>query len=91
MRCEESFITIKHIWHSYLVLSLGNYAYETPTETGLNRAADTTCMRRDRCGILGPMPREFASPRVSSGSLFRCLPELIKRGFQCEVSPTLYA
>jgi len=36
MECEESFITMKLIWHSYLVLSLGNCAYETPTETGLS-------------------------------------------------------
>jgi len=36
MRCEESFITMKPIWYSYLVLSLGIYAHETPTETDLN-------------------------------------------------------
>ena len=35
MGCEESFITMKSIWCSYLVLSLGNRAHETPTETGL--------------------------------------------------------
>ena len=35
MECEESFITMKLIWHSYLVLSLGIYVHETPTETGL--------------------------------------------------------
>ena len=32
---EESFITMKLIWHSYLVFSVGNYDHETPTETGL--------------------------------------------------------
>ena len=35
MGCEESFITIKPIWHSYLIPSLNNYAHKTPTETGL--------------------------------------------------------
>ena len=35
MGCEESFITMKSIWHSYLVLSLGNCVHETLTETGL--------------------------------------------------------
>ena len=35
MGCEESFITMKPIWHSYLVLSLDNCVHETPTETGL--------------------------------------------------------
>ena len=30
MEREESFITMKLIWHSYLILSLGNYAHETP-------------------------------------------------------------
>jgi len=35
MRCEESFITMKFIWHGYLVLSLNNCAHETSTETGL--------------------------------------------------------
>ena len=34
MGCEKSFITIKFIWHSYLILSLDNCAHETPTETG---------------------------------------------------------
>ena len=33
--CGESFITIKPIWHNYLVFSLDNYAHETPTEIGL--------------------------------------------------------
>ena len=35
MKCEESFITMKLIWHGYLVLSLGICVYESPTETGL--------------------------------------------------------
>ena len=35
MGYEKSFITIKFIQHSYLVLSLGNYAHKTPTEIGL--------------------------------------------------------
>jgi len=39
MGCEESFITMKFIWHSYLVLSLGNRAHETSTETGLSPKA----------------------------------------------------
>ena len=33
--CEESFITIKLVWHGYLVLSLDICVHETPTETGL--------------------------------------------------------
>ena len=39
MGCEESFITMKLIWHDYLVSSLDICAHETPTETGL---ADST-------------------------------------------------
>ena len=35
MGCEENFITMKLIWHGYLILSLGIYVYETLTETGL--------------------------------------------------------
>ena len=37
MGCEESFISIKHIWHSYLIPSLSNYAMKLHTETGLPR------------------------------------------------------
>ena len=33
MVCEKSFITIKLIWHGYLVLSLSICAHKTPTET----------------------------------------------------------
>ena len=47
MGCEESFITMKFIWHSYLVLSLGIYTHETPTETGL------TCPSRHHGGMFG--------------------------------------
>ena len=36
MRCEESFITIKLIWHNDLVLSLTNCAHETPTQGSPN-------------------------------------------------------
>ena len=35
MGCEESFITMKLIWHGYLVPSLDICVYETSTETGL--------------------------------------------------------
>jgi len=35
MVCEERFITIKPIWHSYLVLSLDNCAHKIFTETDL--------------------------------------------------------
>ena len=35
MECEESFITIKLIWHSYLVLSLDNGVHKTSTDTDL--------------------------------------------------------
>jgi hypothetical protein len=35
MGCEESFITMKLHWHSYLVFNLGSRAHETCTETGL--------------------------------------------------------
>jgi hypothetical protein len=34
-RREESFITMKLIWHGYLISSLNIYVYETPTETSL--------------------------------------------------------
>ena len=40
MECEESFITMKLIWYSYLVFSLGSCAYETPTDTGLSARLD---------------------------------------------------
>ena len=36
MRCEKSFITIKLIWHGYLVHSLSICAHKIPTETGLS-------------------------------------------------------
>ena len=32
---EESFITMKLIWYSYIVSGLDNYAHKTSTETGL--------------------------------------------------------
>ena len=35
MKYDESFITLKLILHDYLIFSLGNCVYETPTETGL--------------------------------------------------------
>ena len=35
MECEENFITMKLIWHNYLVFSLGNCVHKTPTETDL--------------------------------------------------------
>ena len=35
MECEESFITMKFIWHGYLVSSLGICVHETHIETGL--------------------------------------------------------
>ena len=35
MGCEESFITMKLIWHSYLVPSLDNYTIKLCTETSL--------------------------------------------------------
>ena len=37
MRCDESFITMKLIWHGYLVSSIGICVHETPTETGLRQ------------------------------------------------------
>ena len=37
MGCEKSFITMKLIWHSYLVLIVGNCVHETPTETVLEQ------------------------------------------------------
>ena len=36
MGCEESFITMKLIWHNYLVPNLGNYAHETPLRLALS-------------------------------------------------------
>jgi len=35
MGCKESFITMKLIWHGYLIPSLGIYVHETHTETDL--------------------------------------------------------
>ena len=40
---EETFITIKLIWHSYLVLSLGNYDNKTLNETSLT-SSKTWCL-----------------------------------------------
>ena len=37
MGCDESFITMKLIWHGYLVLSLGICAHKTPIENGLRK------------------------------------------------------
>jgi len=37
MECEESFITIKLIWHSYLVLILSNCTNKLCTETDLRK------------------------------------------------------
>jgi len=37
MGCEESFITMKLIWHGYLVPSLGNWAMKLCMETGLKQ------------------------------------------------------
>ena len=48
MGCEESFITIKLIWHSFLVLSLDNCIHETPIETGLS-AWQPPVIGRDAC------------------------------------------
>ena len=45
MGCEESFITMKLIWHSYLVSSLVNCAHETPTETDLNDLTDDAVVK----------------------------------------------
>ena len=39
MVCGESFITIKLIWHDYLVPSLDICVHETPTETNLSSLA----------------------------------------------------
>ena len=39
MEYEESFITIKLIWHGYLVLGLGTCVHETLTETGYAKLA----------------------------------------------------
>ena len=45
MECEESFITMKLIWHGYLVLSLGICVYKSPTETGLRDQKNSmTCI-----------------------------------------------
>ena len=38
MRREESFIAMKLIWHGYLILNLGIFAYETSIETGIKFA-----------------------------------------------------
>ena len=35
MGYEESYITMKLIWHSYLILNLGIFAHETSIETSL--------------------------------------------------------
>ena len=42
MGCEESFITIKLIWHGYLVPSLDICVHKTSTKTGLTTWATTT-------------------------------------------------
>jgi len=40
MRCEESFITTKPIWYSYLVSNLGKCDMKLCTGTGLRLAAN---------------------------------------------------
>ena len=42
MGCEESFITMKLIWHGYLVPNLGICAHETSTETVLKELSIST-------------------------------------------------
>ena len=36
MGCEESFITMKLIWHGYQILDLDNCVHKTPIKTGLS-------------------------------------------------------
>ena len=51
MGCEKSFITMKFVWHSYLVLSLYNCVYETPTETALFKR-HFSCNKQSSCCLL---------------------------------------
>ena len=57
MKCEESFITIKLIWHNYLIFSLGNYVIKLCTETGLRAGLviSSTCRLQGSMSIVvGP-------------------------------------
>ena len=56
IRCEESFITMKLIWHGYLVPNLNIRAHETPTKTALK------CMMVSGTIIRGTLIRGTKSP-----------------------------
>ena len=55
MECEESFITMKLIWHDYLVPSLDICIHETLTDTGLSTSHAMT--QHERCPFLSSGPR----------------------------------
>jgi hypothetical protein len=50
--CERSFITMKLLWHSYLVLSLGTGAMKLCTETGLMLVCRSSHKYNSHCKIL---------------------------------------
>ena len=50
MGCEESFITIKLIWHDYLISSLGICVHKTLVETGLSTRQEDKQSEVDRGG-----------------------------------------
>ena len=51
------FITIKLIWHSYLVLNLDNCAHKTPTKTDLKNVICWRPKATAAVGSVGGLPR----------------------------------
>ena len=62
MRCEESFITIKHIWHDYLIFNLNICVHKTPTQTDLTTTEHA-------CAAQGNTVRIRSSTPVGSGTV----------------------
>ena len=81
MRYEKSFITIKLIWHSYLVFSLSNCVHKTPIESGLTLTKmpptkETTRIRSDERSlvILLALMHHAWSHQLGTGGIWNCTP-----------------
>jgi len=68
MECEKSFITIKLIWHSYLILSLDNCVHETLAETGLIWGAVMSITKEKSCHV-GCCSVKQAQKAVKAGAV----------------------
>ena len=88
MGCEESFITIKLIWHGYLVSSLGICVHETPTETGLTPNV-TFARQKNKFTLLASRKQNsgqdltlFGENIVEQSSLCYCLKYVCRERWQ---------